>query len=200
MGALKHPGFGFSARASGFDSHRRPPPPNNSFKPTPCRGVGHVLYATLARVRRPATGRLNSGVKPLMKFYALVILPIGTDVSDSQVIESTVATQMKPFEMWQDDLTPGKWDYYWCCTREWLEEVGVSLLDWPTALLESRYVVFPADTVTESGVTFAIVTPQPEWFRSNASYVAQDLTWPERAIEICKQFQGHHAVVAYCHG
>ena len=37
--------------------------PNNSFKPTPCRGVGHVLCATLARVRRPATGRLNSGVR-----------------------------------------------------------------------------------------------------------------------------------------
>ena len=40
-------------------------PPNNSFKPTPCRGVGHVLYATLAHVRRPATGRLNSGVRPI---------------------------------------------------------------------------------------------------------------------------------------
>ena len=38
--------------------------PNNSFKPTPCRGVSHVLCATLARVRRPATGRLNSGVRP----------------------------------------------------------------------------------------------------------------------------------------
>jgi hypothetical protein len=61
-GALKHAGFGFSARESRFDLHRCPPPPNNSFKPTPCRGVGHVLYATLAHVRRPATGRLNSGV------------------------------------------------------------------------------------------------------------------------------------------
>jgi hypothetical protein len=40
--------------------------PNNSFKPTPCRGVGHVLYATLAHVRRPVTGRLNSGVRPLL--------------------------------------------------------------------------------------------------------------------------------------
>jgi hypothetical protein len=40
-----------------------PPPPNNSFKPTPCRGVSHVLCATLARVRRPATGRLNSSVR-----------------------------------------------------------------------------------------------------------------------------------------
>ena len=53
----------FSASASGSDLHRRPPPPNNSFKPTPCRGIGHVLYATLAHVRRPATGRLNSGVR-----------------------------------------------------------------------------------------------------------------------------------------
>ena len=53
----------FSASTSGSDLHRRPPPPNNSFKPTPCRGVGCVLYATLARIRRPATGRLNSGVR-----------------------------------------------------------------------------------------------------------------------------------------
>jgi hypothetical protein len=43
--------------------------PNNSFKPTPCRGVGHVLYATLAHVRRPATGRLNSGVRRLKMAY-----------------------------------------------------------------------------------------------------------------------------------
>ena len=52
-----------SASASGLGSHRHPPPPNNSFKPTPCRGVGRVLYATLAHVRRPATGRLNSSVR-----------------------------------------------------------------------------------------------------------------------------------------
>ncbi len=53
----------FSASAPGLGSHRHPPPPNNSFKPTPCRGIGCVLYATLARIRRPATGRLNSGVR-----------------------------------------------------------------------------------------------------------------------------------------
>jgi hypothetical protein len=56
--------FRLSASASGLGAHRHPPPPNNSFKPTPCRGVGHVLYATLAHVRRPDTGRLNSGVRP----------------------------------------------------------------------------------------------------------------------------------------
>ena len=32
----------FSASAPRCDLHRRPPPPNNSFKPTPYRGVGHV--------------------------------------------------------------------------------------------------------------------------------------------------------------
>ena len=52
-----------SASASGPGSHRHPPPPNNSFKPTQCRGVSHVLCATLARVCRPATGRLNSSVR-----------------------------------------------------------------------------------------------------------------------------------------
>jgi hypothetical protein len=44
--------------------------PNNSFKPTPCRGVSRVLYATLAHVRRPATGRLNSGVRRLFDIAA----------------------------------------------------------------------------------------------------------------------------------
>jgi hypothetical protein len=53
----------FSAIAPGSGMHRHPPPPNNSFKPTPCRGIGRVLYATLAHVRRPAKGRLNSGVR-----------------------------------------------------------------------------------------------------------------------------------------
>ena len=51
-----------SETPTGLGCRRHPPPPNNSFKPTPCRGVGRVLYATLAHVRRPATGRLNSSV------------------------------------------------------------------------------------------------------------------------------------------
>jgi hypothetical protein len=52
--------FGKSAKASRSPGSFAP---NKSFKPTPCRGSGHVLYATLAHVRRPATGRLNSGVR-----------------------------------------------------------------------------------------------------------------------------------------
>jgi hypothetical protein len=52
-----------SASAPGSDLYRHPPPPNNSFKPTPHRGVNSVLCATLARCRRPAVGRLNSSVR-----------------------------------------------------------------------------------------------------------------------------------------
>ena len=53
-------------------------PPNKSFKPTPCRGIGYVLYATLARIRRPATGRLNSGVSCYEKSSLVLnqLLPI----------------------------------------------------------------------------------------------------------------------------
>ncbi len=48
-------------------------PPNNSFKPTPCRGIGHVLCATLAHVRRPATGRLNSSVRRQKAFGSCIV-------------------------------------------------------------------------------------------------------------------------------
>ena len=58
--------FGNCARASFSPGSFAP---NKSFKPTPCRGVGHVLYATLAHVRRPATGRLNSGVRAQGELY-----------------------------------------------------------------------------------------------------------------------------------
>ena len=72
----------FSASASGLVAHRHPPPPNNSFKPTPCRGVGHVLYATLAHVRRPATGRLNSSVRPQKTFFSTVKHKLAGDSYD----------------------------------------------------------------------------------------------------------------------
>ena len=50
--------------------------PNNSFKPTRCRGIGHVLYATLAHVRRPVTGRLNSSVRPMRNIAAILLMTI----------------------------------------------------------------------------------------------------------------------------
>ena len=63
-----------SVSAQGPGLNRHPPPPNNSFKPTPCRGVGCVLYATLARIRRPATGRLNSGVSHMRPILIALVV------------------------------------------------------------------------------------------------------------------------------
>ena len=49
----------FSANVPRFRFYRHPPPPNNSFKPTPHRGVNSVLYATLHAVATPPWGGLT---------------------------------------------------------------------------------------------------------------------------------------------
>ena len=78
-GRLKDYGARSIVRASVFgqrirsSASRGSVPPNKSFKPTPCRGGGHVLYATLAHVRRPATGRLNSGVRRLKTLCSCLV-------------------------------------------------------------------------------------------------------------------------------
>ena len=94
----------FSASTSGLGAHRHPPPPNNSFKPTPCRGIGHVLYATLAHVRRPDTGRLNSGVRQ----QKLIFLSWG-HMNHSLLISMTMFLAVPAFAQSQPIvLTPGE--------------------------------------------------------------------------------------------
>lgn len=135
-----------------------------------------------------------------MKFYALVILPLGTQVYDVPDVEAATAALMKPFEMWQDDRPPGEWDYYWCCTRDGLKEHGEDVSQWPTALADTEHLVVPVDTVTANELTYAVVTPQQEWFNSKATHTAGDPTWPDRALGVCRRFAGHHAVLVFCHG
>ncbi len=52
----------FSAAVPRFRSFQNPPPPNNSFKPTPCRGVNSVLCATLHAVATPLRGGLTQAL------------------------------------------------------------------------------------------------------------------------------------------
>ena len=47
--------------------------PDNSFKPTPLSWRRPRAGATLARIHRPATGLLNSGVRPLGELTSLLI-------------------------------------------------------------------------------------------------------------------------------
>ena len=76
---------------------------NNSFKPTPHRGVGHVLYATLARVRRPAAGRLNSGVRPQM-----------TEIHESFNVYAPPASTLQPAV--EPSIRPRFWTACACLT------------------------------------------------------------------------------------
>ena len=52
----------FSVSVLGFRSCQHPPPPNNSFKPTPHRGVNSVLCATLHAVATPLRGGLTQAL------------------------------------------------------------------------------------------------------------------------------------------
>ena len=61
-----------SAAVPGFLLHRHPPPPNNSFKPTPCRGVNSVLCATLHAVATPPRGGLTQALGGRKAFGGLL--------------------------------------------------------------------------------------------------------------------------------
>jgi hypothetical protein len=49
-----------------------------------------------------------------MKYFALLILPPGTDVAAPESVERAASEMMKPFRMWDDDVPVenGHWDYY----------------------------------------------------------------------------------------
>ena len=64
---------------------------------TSCRGISRVLYATLAHVRRPATGRLNSGVRRQKKglvalLFNTVTLPASIGVALRYVSRGVAAS------------------------------------------------------------------------------------------------------------
>jgi hypothetical protein len=137
-----------------------------------------------------------------MKFYALIVLPKEADISRVSEIEEAAALLMKPFKMWEDDVPVGRqhWDWYWCCTKEWLEQSNISFSEYSTALPDHPYLVFPAETLSEEGVVDSVVTPDGEWVRSKSPYTMEDPTWPQKAVSLCNGFSGHYAVLAYCHG
>ena len=62
-----------SASAAGFGLYRHPSPPNNSFKPTPHRGVNSVLCATLHAVAAPPRGGLTQALGGRKAFGGFVL-------------------------------------------------------------------------------------------------------------------------------
>ena len=137
-----------------------------------------------------------------MKYFALIILPIDINPLDSQSIESAAAEMMGPFKMWEDDTPIGnaRWDYYWCCTKEWMDQSQLSYSAYAGIPEAQPLVVFPVDQLTAEGVTYSVLTPHGDWYRSKATYEKADPSWDAEALRICRSFGGHFGVLAYCHG
>ncbi|MDB0566546.1 hypothetical protein AB6Q13_11500 [Ralstonia solanacearum] len=137
-----------------------------------------------------------------MKYFTLIILPNSIDPLDTSSIERVAAEMMNLFKMREDD-TPvenAHWDYYWCCTKEWMDQSQLSYSTYVGVPPAQPLVVFPVDQLTAEGVTYSVLTPNGEWHRSKATYEREDSSWEAEALRICRAFAGHFAVLAYCHG
>ncbi|MEK8035055.1 hypothetical protein AACH06_29920 [Ideonella sp. DXS29W] len=137
-----------------------------------------------------------------MMFFAILILPMGTDVTDEKSVEQAASELMRPFEMWKDEIPveSGHWDYYWCCSKEWMDESQISYSAYTGIPVDQPLVVFPVEQLSVEGVTDSIVTPRGEWIRSKSTYVEEDPPWDAKALGVCRSFPGHFGVLAYCHG
>ena len=137
-----------------------------------------------------------------MKFFAVLILPKDIDLNTEKSVEHATSALMRPFKMWEDDVPVenGRWDYYWCCTKEWMNESHLDYSAYPSASNEQAPIVFPVDQLTSEGVPYSIITPEGEWHRSKATYVDADPSWELEALNICRSFPGSFGVLLYCHG
>ncbi len=138
----------------------------------------------------------------VMQFFALIILPEGTDPLDRDGVERAASGIMRRFRMWEDDtpIETAHWDYYQCCTKDWMRENGVSDRCYPGVPQAQPLVVFPVEHLGADGVTDSVVTPDGEWHRSRATYTKGDPQWADAALRICRSYAGHVAVLAFCHG
>lgn len=137
-----------------------------------------------------------------MKFFAVLILPMGVDSTDPKMVEHTASALMRPFKMWEDDVPVenGHWDYYWCCTKEWMTDSRLDFAAYPSASSDQAPMVFALDQVSSDGVTDSIITPNGEWHRSKATYTEEDALWESKALSIFRSFPGHSGVLLFCHG
>lgn len=137
-----------------------------------------------------------------MKFFAILILPCGIDPTDSKMVEHTASVLMRPFKMWEEDVSAanGRWDYYWCCTKEWMNESHLDFAAYQSASSEQAPIVFALDELTADGVTDSIITPDGEWHRSMATYTEEDPLWESKALRVFSSFPGHFGALLFCHG
>lgn len=137
-----------------------------------------------------------------MKFFAIVILPKAVDPSNTAMVELAVSELMQPFKMWEDDISEGEghWDYYWCCTRDWMDQSECDYSAYAITPADQPLVIFQVEHLSASGVTPAVISPTGEWYQSKATYAKEDHSWEPVCLTICSSFPGHLAILVYCHG
>jgi len=137
-----------------------------------------------------------------MKFFAVLILPRDIDPADAKSVEHCASVLMRKFKMWEDDtpVEDGHWDYYCCCTKEWMNECRLDCSAYPSTSSEQAPIVFAVDQLQPESVTDSIITPRGEWHRSKATYNEEDPLWGLKALSIFRSFPGYFGVLLYCHG
>lgn len=131
----------------------------------------------------------------MSKYYAVVILPKAIDVADDLTIKQAVARLIEPFAA-QGSVENHRFDSYTCCAKkgheEWIPNYG--------AVLEnSALFVFHAEALLPDGVPYVLVTPEPKWVQSKATAQnPKDPEWLPSALDLCKSYHGHYAVLIHC--
>lgn len=132
----------------------------------------------------------------MAKYYAIAILPKDVDVTKDLDTTLAVSKLMELLNRNEESNGNQYWDTYECCKvsefKDWAINYG--------PLIESSSLfIFSAEALTNDGVPYAIITPEPRWIQSKATKEnLEDSTWLPLAIKICQGYSGHYAVLLQC--
>ena len=151
-----------------------------------------------------------------MKFFTLVVLPAGTDVSSATEISAAVKKLMWPYrdrtcfplsegesENDPDLIRKGRWDGYIEYARPQAERAGYDVGAVPS---ERSHVLYPLDGVTSAdfgpGTRFgmpAVLTPDRQWLRYPSLKQPNYEEWVPRAASAVAPYASHHGALLFCH-
>ena len=127
-------------------------------------------------------------------FWAWVILPIETVVSDDSAVEQEVA---KIVENFIDDETSVELGLFFSCSCCKKEQEPEEVPDY--AIKDSSLIISPSDTIVGDDISNCIMTYEPRFIISNSNWrQPEDPEWVSKAIDFCSQFHGHYSVLVRC--
>ena len=150
-----------------------------------------------------------------MKFFTLVILPLGAGLCSEEAVAAAVRPLMWPF---RDRTSIGpehdeaadfdsahnlaRWDAYSLYPGKELDHYGYAAQ--PPADPDAMLIV-PVSTITADDLAqrfghAAIVTPAGEWIDSPGTRAIDEAAWRHAAGSALARCNGHHGVLLFCHG